>query len=69
MAVSHTPELVQIVRHPASSRQTEAQISVAGPSAAVRECGAFDRHGSYQLTLSMMSSPPGLILGMINFAE
>jgi hypothetical protein len=69
MAVSQTPELVQIVRHPASSRQTSAQAPAAGPSSAVREFGAFDRHGRYQLTLSIMSIPPGLILGMTNFAE
>ncbi len=69
MAVSHTPELVQMVRQPASSRHTSAQTSVAGPSAAVREFGALDWHGRYQLTLSMMSSPPGLILGRMNLAE
>jgi hypothetical protein len=69
MAVSQTPELVQIVRQLLSSRQMDAQVSVAGPSASVRELGAFDWHGRYQFTLSMMSIPPGLILGMMNSHE
>lgn len=42
MAVSHTPELVQMDRHPASSAQTSAQTGVEGPSSAVREFGDFD---------------------------
>lgn len=69
MAVSQTPELVQIVRHFASSRQTSAHTPAAGPSSGVREFGDLDRHGRYQLTLSIMSMPPGLIFAMINFAE
>ena len=69
IAVSHTPELVHIDRQPASPAATSAQTGVCGPSAAVREFGAFDWHGRYQLTLSMMSIPPGLILGRMNLAE
>jgi hypothetical protein len=42
MAVSHTPELVQIDRHRVSSAQTSAHTDVAGPSAAVREFGDLD---------------------------
>ena len=69
MAVSHTPELVQMDRQLASSCPTSAQIGVMGPSEAVREFGALDWHGRYQLTLSMMIIPPGLILGRTNLAE
>jgi FkbM family methyltransferase len=42
MAVSHTPELVQMDRQPVSSAQTSAHTGVEGPSSAVREFGDFD---------------------------
>ena len=55
IAVSHTTHVVQMVRHSASSAATSAQVGVFGPSAAVREFGAFDWHSRYQLTLSTAS--------------
>jgi hypothetical protein len=45
MAVSHTPELVQTVRQSASSRQTAAQVGVAGPVMTVRAFGDLVVHG------------------------
>ena len=69
IAVSHTPLLVQIERHCASSSAIRVHISPSGPSTLVREAGAREFDGKYQFTLSMISIPPDWIFGIMNLAE
>src|ERR1039458_4236625 len=66
IAVSDTPLLVQIRRHPARAAAACSHPAVGGAAGGRSENGDMLCDGKYRCTSAMMSMPPGLIFGSRN---